>query len=376
MMWCKVAILLSARAALAFVAGVSNPRRAAICRAAATEDAFACDVGVVGAGPAGLVLAHALRSRGLNVKVYERRQAFEPAGAAIFLWPFALSSLRAIDARLADELRSAGTVIDRLRVNRFTLNVIGAEASLGEPFLAIRFWDMLRALRSGLPEDAFFLNHRLQRFEHLDDGGARLHFEDAPSQNVRYLIDAGGVNSATRKQLRRDEPIQHVTATYAVSPGDGTPAGELALNLGRGAGVMTASLQGGDVWWTQTEFKESSNPLPPHLEADDTVQTKITELPLSLTWGDKDVTLLGDAAHAQTPSLGLGVSTAFDDIFELATRIDASPNGLTRDTFRDYEASRKVLCALLQLASRASYHASKNWALFAPAKPLVVSSSG
>lgn len=315
-------------------------------------------------------MAHALRNRGLTVKVYERRKAFEPAGAAIFLWPFALTSLRAIDARLADELRSAGTVIDRLRVNRFTFNVIGAEASLGEPFLAIRFWDMLRALRSGLPDDALALNHQLLSFEHLDDGGARLHFEDAPSQNVRFLIDAGGVNSATRKQLRSDSPIQHVTATYAVSPGDDTPAGELALTLGRGAGVMTASLRGGDIWWTQTEFKENTIALPPRFVANDTVQTKITELPLSLTWGDRDVTLLGDAAHAQTPSLGLGVSTAFDDIFELATRIDASTDGLTRDTLRDYEANRKVLCALLQLASRVSYHVTKNWALYAPIKSL------
>lgn len=353
---------------------------------ATVPDVFACDVGIVGAGPAGLVLAHALSNRGLKVRVYERRAALEPVGAVIFLWPFGLSSLRAINSTLADKLREAGTVVERLRVNHLSINMIGAEAAVGEPYLAVRYWDMVCAMLSGLPDDAIVLDHRLQSFEHLDEGGVRLHFEGtAPSQAVRYLVDAGGIHSATRKQLRGDAPIQHLTATYAVAQGDGASAGELALSLAGGAGVLTASLQNGDVWRTQSlpsrqqpestsvvSSEDTVDGLMPRLA--DTIKIKIGELPLSFTWGERDVTLLGDAAHAQTPALGLGVSTAFGDVLELATCIDASPAGLTRATLRGYETNRKHLCFLLQLASRSCYLAQKNFARFArfaPAASLV-----
>ena len=35
---------------------------------------------------------------------------------------------------------------------------------------------------------------------------------------------------------------------------------------------------------------------------------------MSWKWGEGDVTLLGDAAHAQLPALGLGVSTALGEL--------------------------------------------------------------
>ena len=45
--------------------------------------------------------------------------------------------------------------------------------------------------------------------------------------------------------------------------------------------------------------------------------------------------MLGDAAHAQLPALGLGVSTAFSDVAELCRQIDRfgldlKPSGGTR----------------------------------------------
>ena len=39
--------------------------------------------------------------------------------------------------------------------------------------------------------------------------------------------------------------------------------------------------------------------------------------------GEGDVTLLGDAAHAQLPALGLGVSTALGDIEELIAQVQS-----------------------------------------------------
>ena len=75
---------------------------------------------------------------------------------------------------------------------------------LGAPFVTVRFWDMLCALRHGLPDELFCFGHELERYEQLGDaeGGVALHFADAaqPPVRVRYLVDAGGIRSATRKQ--------------------------------------------------------------------------------------------------------------------------------------------------------------------------------
>ena len=74
------------------------------------------------------------------------------------------------------------------------------------------------------------------------------------------------------------------------------------------------------------------------------------QLPVSWRWGEDDVTLLGDAAHAQLPALGLGVSTAFGDIEELITQVRR--HGLSRKALRWYEINRMPACAALQLMSR------------------------
>ena len=70
----------------------------------------AADVGVVGAGPAGLTLCHALRAEGYSVRVFERRDSFRPVGAAVFLHPFACNSLRAVSPELEEQLLEVATV--------------------------------------------------------------------------------------------------------------------------------------------------------------------------------------------------------------------------------------------------------------------------
>ena len=72
------------------------------------------DVGVIGAGPAGLVLAHALRERGHSVRIFERRDSFRPVGAAVFMHPFALNSLRAISPALEERMLDVCTTIHTL----------------------------------------------------------------------------------------------------------------------------------------------------------------------------------------------------------------------------------------------------------------------
>ncbi|KAL7566282.1 hypothetical protein ACA910_013611 [Epithemia clementina (nom. ined.)] len=373
------------------------------------DDVGILDVAIVGAGPAGLVLAHALLQRGYSVRVIERRDAFRPVGAAVFMHPFALNSLRSVSPEVERNLKEACTPIQIIsltslqnkNVNVFTDKLDDATDVFGAPFIAIRFWDMLCALRTGLPDEVFRFGHDIQGFEQLKDGGVNVNYKQTAkdgegSFRAKLLIDASGIRSKIRQQLVGDKPIPRLRATYAVASANNVKSvlggtdhlsikkngfRKLAFVLGDGVSVTTASLANGDVWWTQTRFTDDptkaipvGNDLtlqeqlnerfavwPSHVrglvqatEFHEIIESTIAELPVSWKWGQGyDVTLLGDAAHAQLPALGLGVSTAFADVDELCRQIDKF--GLTRKALRWYEFVRIPQTAFLQLASRMAY---------------------
>ena len=372
------------------------------------------DVGVIGAGPAGLTLCHALHAEGYSVRVFERRDCFRPVGAAVFMYPMACNSLRAISPELERQLLGAATQIETLSYNTlgdapsFRLDTLGdATRTLGAPFLAIRFWDMLCALKLGLPDECFAFGHQLERYEQHggegegeseaggEGGGITLHFaEGKPPCRVRFLIDAGGIRSATRKQLIGDAPIPRLRATFSLLPADrvncqrdsvgGGVPGELGFVTGDNLSVVTMGLSDGGVMWSETDFGDapadrlftSEAALRQRLDArycdaswpeniramaeatqlGDVVESTVSELPVSWKWGEGDVTLLGDAAHAQLPALGLGISTALGDVEELIAQIKR--HGLSRRALRRYERGRMPACAALQLMSRTMWRLS------------------
>lgn len=361
------------------------------------------DVAIVGAGPAGLALAHGLLDRGHSVRILERRPSFRPVGSAVFLHPFALNSLDrlspAVSAAVREHATEVGTVTvtsaTNPRRNRAVFDNFDLAAGIyGNPFVTIRFWDLLRGLRRGLPEDIFAFGCRVSGYRHIGGGHVEVLFatghsdgDDRPgSIEARMVVDAGGVRSAIRKQmLPRSRRRPFCDACMAV-----LPAAEAAQVLSDHPGAMTdrelgfwvtdvdavvmATLQSGDVWWTYLRFDDdgddgssASRPerrvgcrFPPFV-ADAMARTKerneilISDLPVTARLGEGMVTLLGDSAHAQLPTLGLGCSAAFADVEELCRQLDEG--GLCERALRQYERRRMPQTAALQLASRGAAYA-------------------
>ena len=75
------------------------------------------DCGIIGCGPSGLALAHSLLAEGHTVRVFERRDEFRPVGAAVFLHPFALNSLRKVSPKLESQLLEASTRVRKGSTN-------------------------------------------------------------------------------------------------------------------------------------------------------------------------------------------------------------------------------------------------------------------
>ena len=121
-----------------------------------------CDVAIVGAGPGGLAAALALQRRGYDVRVFERREAFRPAGVAVFIWPHGLEHLKQIDAATCARVVAAGAAIDTIAVERLdpgatepeellTINVAGWSERMDlPPQIGITWARLTDALRAGL----------------------------------------------------------------------------------------------------------------------------------------------------------------------------------------------------------------------------------
>ena len=176
------------------------------------------DVAIVGAGPGGLATALALQSAGLDVRVFEQREEFRPAGVAIFIWPHGLNALKSIDAATCDRVVSSGAVISNIAIEQLQpgeteaeelvkIDVAGWSRRMDlPPQIGITWARLTNALREGLAPGTVRLGHRLDA---LDDGpdGTILSFAPPraggpapPPVRARVcVVGADGRNSRVRE---------------------------------------------------------------------------------------------------------------------------------------------------------------------------------
>jgi 2-polyprenyl-6-methoxyphenol hydroxylase-like FAD-dependent oxidoreductase len=273
-----------------------------------------------------------------------------------------------------------------------------APSVMGAPFVTVKFWDMLCALKKGLPEDIFEFGCTVKTFVERQDR-VTVEYTNSNGENktmtVSILIDCGGIRSNIRKQLIGDMSIPRLRVTYAIAKAKNLWSKQnedervLAFIMGDGKSVTTANLPNGEIWWTQTQYDDdptckmlspSLNDRRSQLDArfadwpsnirslihdtstEDIIESTLSEFQPVFRWGKGRVTLVGDSAHAQLPALGLGVSTAFADVAELCRQIDRhglpcqnSNKASGAVALRWYEAVRIPQTAFLQLASRLAY---------------------
>jgi 2-polyprenyl-6-methoxyphenol hydroxylase-like FAD-dependent oxidoreductase len=152
--------------------------------------------------------------------------------------------------------------------------------------------------------------------------------------------------------------------------------------------VNVIRLPGHALWEIETaegvlEFLEDAFPQLPirdvitQQEADDFVAVKASKFPAPqytktcfAAVGDTPVLLLGDAAHAFPPDLGLGVNTAMEDVFILARHLEATSNNpaSAAQAFDQEQAKeRAALVKLVQTVAPYQYNQTpwklKLWAL-------------
>ena len=284
----------------------TKPARRAIRAAAAAarrgapavEDENVCDVAIVGAGPGGLAAALALQRAGLDVRVFEQREEFRPAGVAIFIWPHGLNALKSFDPVSCERVIEAGAVIDNIAIEQLQpgnteaeelvkIDVAGWSRRMDlPPQIGITWARLTNALRAGLKPDTVRLAHRLEDLIDEDgEDGVTLTFEPPrgggeappPVRARMCVVGADGRNSRVRElafgadekatvNTYADPAAPEANVYYALSPNPPPGANgagsfnELRFSLCDGSGISLLDVGRGNLDIDGKEGGSGGNP--------------------------------------------------------------------------------------------------------------------
>jgi 2-polyprenyl-6-methoxyphenol hydroxylase-like FAD-dependent oxidoreductase len=303
---------------------------------------------VVGAGVCGPVTAMALQRAGIEAVVYEARQPPGDAGSYLTVATNGLDALTALDAHrpvLGAGFPTPRTVL-LSGTGRYLGTVpIGSTAPHAAASRTMRRAHLHRALGDMAAERGIRTEHgkRLVSVESTGHGVVA-HFEDGTHAEGDLLIGCDGVHSATRRLIDPAAPDPRYVGLlnfggytpemtvappaawhmifgrraffgYVSDPAGGTAwfanVPRLAASTGERASTSAAQWK----HWLLDRFAGDRGPMAELIEAGtlELSADNTYDLPSVPRWHRGPMIVIGDAAHAPSPSSGQGASMAIED---------------------------------------------------------------
>ncbi|MEP5938402.1 MAG: FAD-dependent monooxygenase [Erythrobacter sp.] len=346
-------------------------------------------VAIAGAGLGGLTAAIALRQNGIEVDVYEAAAKIEETGAGLTLGLGAQHVFRAlgVQASVAKNACPAGNVpFLHYRTAAVLLGAYDQGDGLGDDgtdniIRHIYRADLQKVLLAELENlgGRTHTAHRLVRYQNMDEI-AVAHFANGARTEADALIAGDGVRSAIRAQMvPRDKPrfTNHVAYRFLVpmnAAAQYMDLGRSAIFIGpqrtfnrysmaqgtivNGAALVETQKEVPEGWSTgasQSELRDAFDGWHPDVcgligQADAIIKWGLYDRAPLTKWSDGRVTMLGDAAHAMLPFLGMGAAMAVEDGYVLAQML--ARNSSVRQAFANYEALRIPRTSQVHQASK------------------------
>ncbi len=333
---------------------------------------------IVGGGVAGPVAAMALQRAGIDSVVYEAYSSgADDAGTFLTFSSNGLDALRAIDAHQL--VSTEGFPTPHMEIQSGTGKHLGSvpnggTLSDGTVSQTIKRADLYRTLRDEAVRRSARVEYgkRLVDAEATSSGSVVARFEDGTEAEGDLLIGADGIHSQVRRIIDPSAPKARYIPVLNVggyARGVRVPSKPDTFHMvfGKRAFFGYAVHPSGEVWW----FANPPRPYEPsraELAAISTEQWRemlidlfagddspaveilratpgmlagwtIHDLPSVPTWHRGPMIVIGDAAHATSPSSGQGASMAIEDAVVLARCLRDLPD--TGRAFAAYERLRR-----------------------------------
>jgi 2-polyprenyl-6-methoxyphenol hydroxylase-like FAD-dependent oxidoreductase len=321
---------------------------------------------VIGAGPAGLAAALAVRGAGVESVVLEQVRRFGAAGTGLTLWPNALAALAVLGAVGPIRTASQPTEGNEIRSSSGELLDVVPGWEMRERFrgtgVGLLRSELLDGLLDQLGRDTVRTGTRCVDYRAEADRVV-VKLADGTEESGDLLIGADGIRSMVRGRLLAGAdrlryagfPVWRGVTEFPLGPAPGL------LTMGPGAQFGLFPMRADRVYWFAAmslpegraetiparpllieRFGRWHAPIPAVIKATTEERIVVTDIydrrPLR-RWGRGRVTLVGDAAHPSTPNLGQGTCQAFEDAAVLGHELGRHDD--IGSALRAYEARRR-----------------------------------
>ena len=335
---------------------------------------------IIGSGVAGPAVALFLKRAGFHAEVYEARSAAErDAGFFLNLAPNGMNILKTLGLDRLLEQRGIpasgfafynrkGTPIGMLD-HRLDRERYGVQS------LVVKRAELHAVLRGAARQHAIpvFFDKKFSRLEGLEQGVVA-HFEDGTRAQGDLLICCDGIYSRTRRLLFPDSPSPSYLGTvncsgFARLPELGGLSGPQVMTFGKRAFFGHIVRPSGEVYWfSNVPWSKEPDRDERSAHADDAWKARLLELhaddpdPIARiihatpageigrwplrdlsalpVWHKGLVCMVGDAAHATSPSAGQGASMALEDAAVLGKCLRDVPE--TETAFATFQRLRQA----------------------------------
>jgi 2-polyprenyl-6-methoxyphenol hydroxylase-like FAD-dependent oxidoreductase len=329
---------------------------------------------VIGGGIAGPVAAMALQQAGIQATVYEAYDSTaDGVGGGLSIAPNGLNALGVLGAD--DVVRRIGEPMTAMVMQSWTGKRL---AEFGSPpdLPTMQFvWraELYRALYDEAGRRGIRIEHGKRLVDATDSGPAvTARFADGTEATGDILIGADGIRSTVRSLIDPAAPEPRYAGLQsfaALVPGTGLPStgGKMHMIFGRRAFFGYWVYDDGDGGWfvnlphepmtlaqakqvpaerwlevLREAFAADRTPAAELLRrsaaADLLVVGPMEDIPTVPTWSTGRMVLIGDAAHATSPSSGQGASLAIESAVQLARCLRDLPH---EQAFATYERLRR-----------------------------------
>ena len=334
---------------------------------------------IIGCGIAGPALALSLHKAGIESEIFEAQKALDDdAGLFHYLSPNGMNVFHVLG--IYDKIKNLGYVSNNIFLNdendkKFaTIPEENSEKIYGASSIMIKRGVLTKALREEVLEKKIPLNFgkKLISIENKDNSTVIAHFEDGTSTTGDYLIGCDGIHSRTRHILMPNSTEPEYTKVvvaggYTEAEINDKSISTIHAHYCKRAYLAYFILPNGEIWWwngmsypqkqTRKELEQISKDQWKQTIIDlfhDDVEIiqnivrssnnqfmtyPIYDIPQLDMWFKGNVCLVGDAAHATSPTNGQGAAMALEDAVTLAKCLRDVE--ITSDAFTKFQQLRK-----------------------------------